>query len=366
MERSDVERGGHQEARESRLRWLRLAALLSLAVVVWEYLLNAVLNPADWNLAGVGAHMVLDLAMVLPILALAMAMGLRLARRFRMGTTEWAGVLGIAGLVSLLFLVAMTPVVATRDYAHEWMGNTYGLSLAEVQLAQAQTNLTVQQPKQLCSFASVRNPGLFGDPDAPGLPLLYRIESTASALLLQLAALLPLLLLGLLARWRAALPKADLRRPLAVLRWWSRPVRFASLAGLAALVLLLGNGITDSYAQDSHVAGNTGTPYNACTSGGPVKEYRVHAINVIHTVNRYFDYVPGFMYALEANIPAIRAFEQDMINGRAMVRAANNVNLDAPGLKRVTPGLRKDPIQPLVIRANLGDCVRIHFTNDLA
>ncbi len=82
-------------------------------------------------------------------------------------------------------------------------------------------------------------------------------------------------------------------------------------------------------------------------------------------MNRYFDFVPGFMYALEANIPAIRAFEQDMINGRAMVRAANNVNLDAPGLKRVTPGLRQDPIQPLVIRANLGDCVRIHFTNGL-
>ncbi len=353
-------------ARRARLTKPRLAVLLSLAVVAWEYLLNAAMNPVDWNLTGVGAHMALDLAMVLPLVGLALWAGTRLARRFHMEAGEWSGLLGIAGLVSLVFLVLMVPVAGTRDLAHEWMGNTYGLSLAEVQVTQVQsTELTVQQPKQLCSFASVRNPGLVGDPDAPGMPLMYRIEAGASALLIQFAALLPLLLLGLFLRHRAGLPRADREQTLAFLRWWARPVRLGAIAVVGLLGFCYGNGVGQSYAGQVVAPTGGGAPYNACTAGGPVKEYRVHAINVVHTVNRYFDFVPGFMYALEANIPAIRAFEQDLINSRAALVAANNVNADLPGITRVTPGLRKDPIQPLVIRANLGDCVRIHFTNDL-
>lgn len=364
MERSDGDIGVRSEGgQRSRLHWPGLAAALALAVVAWEYLLNAVMNPGvDWNPTGVAAHMALDFALVLPVVGLALAAGLWLARRFGMGSGEWAGVLGIAGLVSLVFLVAMVPVVGTRDLAHEWMGNTYGLSLAEVQITQVRTDLTVQQPKQLCSFASVRNPSLVGGPDSAQLPLLFLIEVTAGALLTQLAALLPLLLVGLVARFRAELPRADVERPLAILRWWARPLRLGSLAVLALLGFCFGGGLDEGYAA---VATQASAPFNACEAGGPVKEYDIHAINVVHTVNRYFDFVPGFMYALEANIPAIRAFEQDMINSRLALRAANDVNADLPGISRVTPGLRKDPIQPLVIRANLGDCVRINFTNDL-
>jgi hypothetical protein len=341
-----------------------MAALLSVAIVAWEYLLNAAMNPVNWNLAGVAAHMALDLAIMLPVVAFSLGVGLWLARRFQMGAGDWAGLLGRIGLVCLVFLLAMAPVVATRDLAHEWMGNTYGLSLAEVQITKVQTSLVVQEPKQLCSFTSVNNPSLAGNQDDARIPVLFRIETGITALLIQLAALLPLLLLGLFLRYRRQLPQMDWTPTAAFLRWWMRPARLGALA-VVALLGFCYNGVGESFAAGPVVAPTGTAPFNACTQGGPVKEYRVHAINVIHTVNRYFDYVPGFMYALEANIPAIRAFEQDMIDGRAMVRAANNVNLQDPALKRVTPGLRKDPIQPLVIRANLGDCVKIHFTNDL-
>ncbi|HEV2845414.1 MAG TPA: hypothetical protein VG477_11255 [Thermoanaerobaculia bacterium] len=352
-------------AHRARLGWPALVALVSLGVVAWEYLLKAAVNVVDWNLTGVAAHMALDVAMVAPLVALALASGLWLGRRFRMETREWAGILGIAGLICLVFLVSMAPVVATRDLVHEWMGNTYGLSLAKVQVTQVKTGLTVQEARQLCSFASLSNPALGSKAGAAyELPVLYRIESGAGALLLQLAALLPLLLLGLYARCRHELPRADGERTAAFLRWMARPMRLGSMAALALLGFCFGGGLPESYAQPSHVAEGT-APYNACVQGGPVKEYRVHAINVVHTVNRYFDFVPGFMYALEANIPAIRAFEQDLITSRQQLAAIANVNADLPGLTRVTPGLRKDPIQPLVIRANLGDCVRIHFTNDL-
>ncbi|MDT7545670.1 MAG: hypothetical protein QOE99_1780, partial [Actinomycetota bacterium] len=51
------------------------------------------------------------------------------------------------------------------------------------------------------------------------------------------------------------------------------------------------------------------------------------------------------MYALTQNIPAIRAQEAS---------------------KQVSAGLRDDPIQPLIIRANEGDCVAVTFTNTAA
>jgi hypothetical protein len=66
-------------------------------------------------------------------------------------------------------------------------------------------------------------------------------------------------------------------------------------------------------------------------------------IDVDIPLNRWGDHDPaGKMYALTSQIPAIRAEE-----------ASREVSL----------GLRDDPIQPLVIRANEGDCVQINLTN---
>ncbi|HEV7671865.1 MAG TPA: hypothetical protein VGS22_25365 [Thermoanaerobaculia bacterium] len=339
---------------------------MSSAVVVWEYLLGAVLNSVDWNLPGVAAHMALDLAMILPLAWLVVAAGRRLARRFGMGLDEWSGLLGTAGLIALLFVVLMIPVVAGRDQAHEWIGAKYGLSLAQVQITQIRPDETIQEARQLCSFNSLRNPSFAGRLDDFVVPLRFRIETAGRALLTQLALLLPLLVLGLFTRRRAPLT-IDLAPQLALLRWWARTlkkgtVRVGALAALALAWVCYGNGVDQTYAQS--VAPGA-APYNACTAGGPVKEFDVHAINVDITINRYADHAPGFMYALAANLPAIRSFEASLAATRARLAATGNVNLDEPGLVRVTPGLRKDPIQPLVIRANMGDCVRIHLTNDV-
>ncbi len=51
------------------------------------------------------------------------------------------------------------------------------------------------------------------------------------------------------------------------------------------------------------------------------------------------------MYVLDSVIPAVRAQEALGPNGLSI-------------------GLRDDPIQPLAIRANMGDCVVINFTNN--
>ena len=158
---------------------------------------------------------------------------------------------------------------------------------------------------------------------------LHGIQESPSSVLADaatvLVAVLPVLVLGRSFPGRLrALPS---RRLLAV----------AIGAALAAAVAGLGGAATS--------AASAATP--GCLSGGPVdRSYDVSAIDVDITTNRFGDHDPdGHMYALTSAIPAIRAEEQS---------------------RQVSVGLRDDPIQPLVIRANEGDCLSITFTNQAA
>lgn len=92
-----------------------------------------------------------------------------------------------------------------------------------------------------------------------------------------------------------------------------------------------------------------------CPSNAPVKKYNVSAINVEITLNQWGDYYPGYMYVLDHNIDQVR--KDEVINAKA--REDEN----DPGT--ITNGLQGDIIQPLVLRANQGDCVRVHVTNQL-
>ncbi|MDP9464701.1 MAG: multicopper oxidase domain-containing protein, partial [Actinomycetota bacterium] len=84
-------------------------------------------------------------------------------------------------------------------------------------------------------------------------------------------------------------------------------------------------------------------PPSVCPAGSFTRTYNVTMINVDIPLNRWGDHDPaGKMYALTSQIPAIRNQEQT---------------------RQVSLGLRDDPIQPLVIRANQGDCVTITVTN---
>ena len=66
----------------TRLRWLGLSALVALGVTLVEYGLNTLFSPlVDWSPSGVAAHMALDLAVLLPLAALAIWAGSGLARR---------------------------------------------------------------------------------------------------------------------------------------------------------------------------------------------------------------------------------------------------------------------------------------------
>ena len=93
-----------------------------------------------------------------------------------------------------------------------------------------------------------------------------------------------------------------------------------------------------------------------CSPDTPVRTYAIAAINVEITLNRYLDYDPqGRMYVLEEDVPRVRQEE-------AQNRAAR-AGLSEPG---VSVGLQGDAIQPLTIRVNQGQCLRITFRNDFA
>ena len=92
-----------------------------------------------------------------------------------------------------------------------------------------------------------------------------------------------------------------------------------------------------------------------CPSNAPVKLYNVSAINVEITLNQWGDYYPGYMYVLDNMIDKVRAEEERNAKAR-------EDELD-PGA--VSNGLQGDAIQPFLIRANQGDCLRIKFTNRL-
>lgn len=92
-----------------------------------------------------------------------------------------------------------------------------------------------------------------------------------------------------------------------------------------------------------------------CPANAPVKEYHVSAINIEITLNRFLDFFPGYMYVLTENVEKARAEE-------AANREAREREND-PGA--VSNGLQGDIIQPLVIRANQGDCLKLTLHNEL-
>ncbi|MCB1057133.1 MAG: multicopper oxidase domain-containing protein, partial [Acidobacteria bacterium] len=342
-----------------RRRSLRLPLGLAVAIVAWEYVLNALLNPdVDWSLAGVAGHMVLDVCLLVPMLGLALFLALRLARRMGFATTDGAGLLGTAGVAALVGFLVLLPLTSTRDLAHEELGRLTGLALAEVQTTTVTSDLTIREATQLCSFGSLRNPSLArGSYQEIGTTVLERLSKGIEDGLIQLALWLPLLLLVL---WRGTgrpLSRSQLQPLLALWRTrTARAVLGVVLVSAAAAAVLDTSG--DAVDPETVLA-RAGAVYNACTDGGEVKEYNVSAIDVTMTLNRWGDHVLGtHMYALDANIPAIREFEAALDADRALP--------DGAGVTRVAFGLRKDPIQPLVLRANLGDCLRIHFTNALS
>jgi hypothetical protein len=96
-----------------------------------------------------------------------------------------------------------------------------------------------------------------------------------------------------------------------------------------------------------------------CPANAPVRAYDITAMNVEITVNRFGDFYPGYMYALTSDVAGVREEE-------AKNKAARDSNDPTFAGGAISNGLQGDLIQPLVIRANQGDCLRITLRNQIA
>ena len=79
-------------------------------------------------------------------------------------------------------------------------------------------------------------------------------------------------------------------------------------------------------------------------------------INIEITLNRWLDFYPGYMYVLTEDVDKARAEETKNKEAR------DKEGFD-PGA--VSTGLQGDAIQPLVLRANQGDCVKMTLRNQM-
>ena len=108
----------------------------------------------------------------------------------------------------------------------------------------------------------------------------------------------------------------------------------------AALATVVGTSLVPTAA-----VGAPSPTATSCLGGGAVtKTFDITARDVDIPINRFGDHDPNGQ-----DVRAHRAARR----GRAQEAS-----------QQVSVGLRDDPIQPLVIRANEGDCVEITFTND--
>lgn len=114
-----------------------------------------------------------------------------------------------------------------------------------------------------------------------------------------------------------------------------------------------GNGLLSSNAGVEPVSMTGGL----CPKTAPVREYDISAINVEITLNQWLDYYPGYMYVLTEDIDKVR--EEEAKNAEAREKEGHS----DPGAVR--NGIQGQHIQPLVIRGNQGDCVKITLRNQL-
>ncbi|RMG93408.1 MAG: DNRLRE domain-containing protein, partial [Chloroflexi bacterium] len=300
--------------KQFQLRWREsvvLGLLLALGTVAWQHLLHfTILSSGTDSLVGHLVHMTRDGVLAVMPGITAVLVGLWLASYLPTNSqNRWSPLWQQAALISLIFALLIIPSVSIHSAIDETFANSALLT----------TDTHIHTSEAL---------------DGP-------LHGIRDALLGQTIVLPWLFALLAFMAWRKKegpfshqTPRRTRRRKI----WPPGPGTWIVLLFILAAIFVLGNlDVSQSYANE--------TFDNPCTNGGTERVYDVSAIHVDITLNGYGDHDPvGYMYVLDEAIPAVRAQE---------------------AARQVTPGLRKDPIQPLVIRANLGECLVINFTNQL-
>ena len=131
------------------------------------------------------------------------------------------------------------------------------------------------------------------------------------------------------------------------LRLW-HPRAITALAGAAVGFAVLAGPTVFGYALSSEAEAQAAP---ACSAASYDRSYDVAAVNVRIPFNRWGNVDPhGQMYVLQGDKAAVKNWSTPL---------AEDPSQDPAGNRRLRP-------RPLVIRANVGECVKIEFTNELA
>src|SRR5262249_49699471 len=168
------------------------------------------------------------------------------------------------------------------------------------------------------------------------------VSGLAAALLARVAGL-PLLFVALLLLGYRQRRGSSVQADEATSR--RRFPRLVYIVTATAMLAIYGpsSGVAFASMAPSGTATGASTSTNPCTSA-PHDTFNVSAINMSMILNRFGVNDPNaMMYVLNSNINAVRAED-----------AAGTVSSGLQG---------NDAIQPLVLRAHMGDCVTVNFTN---
>ncbi|MGH3343258.1 MAG: hypothetical protein ACRDPK_10310, partial [Carbonactinosporaceae bacterium] len=288
--------------------------VLSLGVVLTRYVVADLLPKDVAEPIGPLSHVSLDVMLGIPVAAAAVWLAGRTMARLGLPADPWddqrsTPALTYAAVLSLVFTALTVPLAVVQGAAHLLVGGTHHGSGAA----------------SLDTFAGFAGQGLQ-----------YALLAQPVVLALAWAAT------AVRIRPRSLAPPGRLRSALA-----SASAAAIAAALLPAQVVSLASPASAAPDVTSAAAGQCDT--------APQRSYDVVAMNVDITVNRFGDHDPfGFMYALAGRETAIRQEEA------ALKDAARGV-----GDAKVQNGLRDDLIQPLVLRARLGECLVINLTNKL-
>jgi FtsP/CotA-like multicopper oxidase with cupredoxin domain len=292
---------GRTRHRYRRRGGITLSLVLSAGVVGFLTGVNAIFGQTAGG-AGQGAQ---GFVIAAPVAVIAVFLGLRLASRMGLDRPGPAAALNKAAIVSLIFTALLTPAMLLMPSA--------GTALAGGALG-AGAGVGGQLLNGLAS-------ALLGQ--VAGLPLLF----------------LAVVLLGYLQVGDAVV-KAELATPRA------RLPRLVYLVSAFALLGVYGASSGVAFAstgQGGNAMGAGGSSSNPCATA-PHDTFNVSAINMTMILNKYGVNDPNaMMYTLNSNIAAVRAED-----------AAGTVSSGLQG---------NDAIQPLVLRAHMGDCVTVNLTN---
>lgn len=266
----------------------------------------------------------LDAILTVPVVGAAVWLAARTATLLGM-TGRRTGPVSTAALLSLYFVPLFAPLAALLAPLHQLAGVTGGEAHAAHQLSSLDA-------------AGLANHGLLNAVAAQPVVLVASL-----AMLVIVTARDDHLILPRRASRRhpAYVATAVAAVPLLVAGMFLVPGAFAAPVA----------GAQEDVEPASHIGGCGGT-------GVATRTFNVLAINVDITLNRFGDHDPfGFMYVQAEKLGEVRAQE-------AALKANAAVGSDGSGAK-VSNGLRQDPIQPLFLRARLGECVQINLTNQL-